>query len=172
MTEASSRVREHHYHVDPEFKHKLLKMPGGESFKLCYQCGICTATCPIARFTESFRPNRLVHMAKLGIREVVKEDAVWLCSVCYNCVEKCPQGVEITDVIRVLKNKAALEGCVPAYFKGLAENILKTGLAYTIPASRLAGHEARGLPPLPNANCEDLRKLAVVTHLGESLGKG
>ena len=171
VTEASSRVRERRYRVDPEFKHELLKIPGGESFQLCYQCGTCTATCPIARFTDSFRPNRLLHMAKLGIRDVIKEDAVWLCSVCYNCVEKCPQGVEITDVIRVLKNKAALEGCVPAYFKGLAENILKTGLAYTIPGSRLAGRETRGLPPLPKTNFEDLRKLAEATHLDKSLGK-
>jgi heterodisulfide reductase subunit C len=111
-------------------------------------------------------------MAKLGIREVIKEDAVWLCSVCYNCVEKCPQGVDITDVIRVLKNKAALEGYVPSYFKNLADNILKTGLAYTIPSSRLMLRDTRGLPPLPKTNFEDLKKLAEATHLSKSLGKG
>ena len=64
-----------------------------------------------------------------------------------------------------------MEGCVPAYFKGLADNILKTGLAYTIPGSRLVGREARGLPPLPKTNFEDLRKLAEATHLDKSLGK-
>jgi len=118
VTEAPTKVREHRYRVDPEFKHELLKMPGGDSFQLCYQCGTCTATCPIARFTESFRPNRIMHMAKLGIRDVIKEDAVWLCSVCYNCVEKCPQGVEITDVIRVLKNRAALGRMRPSLLQG------------------------------------------------------
>lgn len=171
MTEAPSKVQARRYRIDPEFKHELLEVPGGDSFKLCYQCGTCTATCPIARFTDSFRPNKLMHMAKLGIRDVLTEDAVWLCSVCYNCVEKCPQGVEITDVIRVLKNKAALEGCVPAYFKELSATILKTGLAYTIPGSRLSARETRGLPPLPKTNFEDLRKLADATSLNKSLGK-
>ncbi|MCJ7631672.1 4Fe-4S dicluster domain-containing protein [Candidatus Bathyarchaeota archaeon] len=172
MTEATTKVQEHLYRVDSAFSLDILKMHGGESFKLCYQCGTCTATCPIARFTEVFRPNKIMQMAKLGIRDVIKEDAVWLCSVCYNCVEKCPQGVEITDVIRVLKNKAALEGYVPSYFKSLADNILKTGLAYAIPSSRLTLRDARGLPPLPKTNFEDLKRLAEATHLSKSLGKG
>ena len=171
MAEAPTRVQERIYRIDPDFKHELLKMPGGDSFKLCYQCGTCTATCPISRFTEVFRPNKIMHMAKLGIRDVVKEDTIWLCSVCYNCVEKCPQGVEITDVIRALKNKAALEGHVPAYFRELAATVLKTGVAYTIPGSRLAARETRGLPPLPKTNLDDLKKLAEVTHLDKSLGK-
>lgn len=172
MIEVPTKVRERLYRVDSEFMHELIKMPGGESFKLCYQCGTCTATCPIARFTEVFRPNKIIHMAKLGIRDVIKEDAVWLCSVCYNCVEKCPQGVNITEVIRSLKNRAALEGCVPSYFKSLADNILKTGFAYIIPGSRLKSRDIRGLPPLPKTNFEDLKKLADANHLDKSLGKG
>jgi heterodisulfide reductase subunit C len=171
VTESSTRIQEKRYHVDPEFKNELLSMPGGESFKLCYQCGTCTATCPIALLTDSFRPNKLMHMAKLGIKDVIKEDTVWLCTVCYNCVEKCPQGVEIADVIRAIKNKAALEGFVPSYFKTLSDTILTTGFAYVFPASRLTMRETRGLPVLPKSSLEDLRKLAEVSHLKESLGK-
>lgn len=172
MAEASAKIQERLYRVDSAFSHDLLKMQVDESFKLCYQCGTCTATCPIARFTEVFRPNKIMQMTKLGIRDVIKEDAIWLCSVCYSCVEKCPQGVDITDVIRALKNKAALEGYVPSYFKSLADNILKTGLAYIIPSSRLKLRDARGLPPLPKTNFEDLKKLAEATYLSKSLGKG
>ena len=165
MAEAQSRATTHHYKIDPEFKHEIERVPGGETFKNCYQCGVCTATCPIARFTEVFRPNKIIHMAKLGIRDVLKDDTVWLCVVCYSCREKCPQGVEVADVIRALKNKAVENGYVPAAFKEFAGNILKTGLAYNVPESRIARRPALGLPQLPKTNIEDLKKLAEVTHL-------
>ena len=165
MAEAQSRATTHHYKIDPEFKHELMRVPGGETFKYCYQCGVCTATCPIARFTEVFRPNKIIHMAKLGIREVLKDDTVWLCVVCYSCREKCPQGVEVADVIRALKNMAVENGYVPAAFKEFACNILKTGLAYNVPESRIARRSTLGLPQLPKTNLEDLKKLAEVTHL-------
>jgi len=165
LAEAQSRATTHHYKIDPEFKHELMRVPGGETFKYCYQCGVCTATCPIARFTEVFRPNKIIHMAKLGIREVLEDDTVWLCVVCYSCREKCPQGVEVADVIRALKNMAVENGCVPAAFKEFADNILKTGLAYNVPESRIARRSTLGLPQLPKTNLEDLKKLAEVTHL-------
>lgn len=165
MAEIQSRATTHHYKVDPDFKHELMRVPGGETFKNCYQCGVCTATCPIARFTAVFRPNKIIHMAKLGIRDVVKDDAVWLCVVCYSCREKCPQGVEVPDVLRALKNMAVENGCVPAPFKEFAVNILKTGLAYNVPESRTARRQKLGLPPLPKPNLDDLKKLAEVTHL-------
>ena len=60
---------------------------------------------------------------------------------------------------------------VSAYFRELAATVLKTGVAYTIPGSRLAARETRGLPPLPKTNLDDLKKLAKVTHLDKSLGK-
>lgn len=167
MAEVQSKVKNHHYRVDPRFKHELLKVPGGETFKTCYQCGVCTATCPIARFTGVFRPNKIIHMVKLGIRDVLKDDAVWLCTVCYACIEKCPQGVEVTDVIRAVKNMAVENGCVPQYFTSLAATILSNGMAYAISDSRLARRTTLGLPPLPKTNLDDLRKLADVTGLGK-----
>ena len=69
--EIQKTVKEMYLRVDPHFKHKLLQVPGGETFKFCYQCGTCTATCPIARFTDVFRPNKIIHLAKLGIRNAV-----------------------------------------------------------------------------------------------------
>jgi len=157
-------VKETYYRVDPEFKHKLLKVPGGETFKLCYQCGTCTATCPIARFTEVFRPNKIIHMAKLGIRDAVYSDAVWLCVNCYSCTERCPQGVKVSDIMRALKNLAVEEGYNPEFSKEFVKNILSTGLAYAIPSSRISGRASLGLPPLPKTNLEDLQKIAALTN--------
>ncbi len=163
--EAQRTVKETYHRVDPEFKHKLLEAPGGETFKLCYQCGTCTATCPIARFTDVFRPNKIIHLAKLGIRDVTYSDSVWLCVSCYSCTERCPQGVKVTDVMRALKNLAVEEGYNPAFSKEFINNILNSGIAYAIPASRISGRGSLGLPPLPKTNTEDLQKIAALTHV-------
>lgn len=168
--EVQRTVKEMYHRVNPEFKHKLLKVPGGETFKFCYQCGTCTATCPIARFTDVFRPNKIIHLAKLGIKNVVYSDAVWLCVTCYSCTERCPQGVKVSDVMRALKNLAVEEGYNPEFSKGFFNNILSTGLAYSIPASRISSRESLGLPPLPKTKIEDLQKLAEMANIPK-LGK-
>lgn len=109
--------------VDPEFKHKLLEVPGGETFKLCYQCGTCTATCPVARIIEVFRPNKIIQLAKLGIRNVLFSEAAWLCSACNSCTERCPQGIKIHDVMHALKDLAVKEGYTPDFSLILREEI-------------------------------------------------
>lgn len=74
---------------------------GGEAFRLCYQCGTCTATCPWNRVKE-FIVRRLIHQTQLGLVDFEGED-IWNCSTCLACVKRCPRGVEITDVMRSLR---------------------------------------------------------------------
>lgn len=74
---------------------------GGEALKSCYQCGLCTATCPW-NLVRSFLTRRLIHGAQLGLVELESED-VWLCATCGACVEQCPRGVEIIDIMRALR---------------------------------------------------------------------
>lgn len=165
--EIQRTVKDMHLHVDPKFKYKLLNVPGGETLKLCYQCGTCTATCPVARFTDVFRPNKVIHLAKLGIRNVVYMDAVWLCVNCYSCTERCPQGVKVADVMRVLKNLAVEEGNIPEFSRKFLINILNTGSVYTMLSSRIKRREALGLPPLPKTRIEDLKKLAEIAEISK-----
>jgi heterodisulfide reductase subunit C len=170
--EIQRTVKDMYHRVDPTFKYKLLEAPGGETLKLCYQCGTCTATCPIARFTDVFRPNKVIHLAKLGIRNVVYSDAVWLCVNCYSCTERCPQGVKVADVMRVLKNLAVEEGVIPEYSRQFLMNILKTGSVYAIPSSRISRRRAKGLPPLPQTKSDDLQKLAELADIAKYVDKG
>jgi heterodisulfide reductase subunit C len=169
MLEIQKKVGKMYHRVDPTFKRKLLESPGGETFKFCYQCGTCTATCPVARFTDVFRPNKVIHLAKLGIRNVVYSDAVWLCVNCYSCTERCPQGVKVADVMRALKNLAVADGVIPEFSKAFLTTILDTGWAYSIPASRIAKRASMGLPPLPKPFLEDLKKLAKMTEASKLL---
>jgi formate dehydrogenase major subunit len=115
------------YHrVDPEFKHKLLKDVAGETLKLCYQCGTCTAGCPVAHFVDVYRPNKILHLAKLGIRDLPYSNAVLLCSSCTTCTKGCPQGVRVHSVVRALKNLAVEEGYARESLAGDFEKILGT----------------------------------------------
>jgi len=146
--------------IDPKFKYKISKLPGAEKIMMCFQCGTCTADCPIARFSDIYRPRKLMRMIQLGMKnKVLTSEALWLCAACFTCVDHCPQGVDIANVLRALRNMAVKEGIIPPVFKELTNNILKTGYAYRIPELRLKKRGDKGLPPLPKTNVKDLSKL-------------
>lgn len=146
--------------IDAEFKYEIGKIHGGENLLRCFQCGTCTSDCPIARFSDTYRPRQIIRMSQLGLRKrVLTSDTLWLCASCFKCTDRCPQDVEVADVIRVLRNLAAQQGCVPEVFKELGSNILETGYAYRIPDSRINKRQGSGLPPLPTGNSENLNKI-------------
>jgi heterodisulfide reductase subunit C len=146
--------------IDPKFKYEISKMPGGEKLMRCFQCGTCTSDCPVARFSDTYRPRQIIRMAQLGLRErVLSSDTLWLCAACFTCTDRCPQGVEVASVIRVLRNLAAEKGYVPQVFKEQASSILESGYAYKIPELRIKKRESLRLPQLPKGNPESIRKM-------------
>jgi heterodisulfide reductase subunit C len=169
-TEQEKRIKANE--IDPRFKYEISKVPGAKKIMMCFQCGTCTADCPIARFSESYRPRKLMRMTQLGLKDrVLSSDNIWLCAACFTCVDHCPQDVEISSVLRALRNMAVKEGFMPVVFRDLSSNILKTGYAYMIPTSRLRKREEQGLPPLPKSSLESLAKLSEVTGFSKLLEK-
>ncbi len=79
----------------------IVKEAGGEALESCYQCGLCSGTCPW-NLVRSFIVRRLIHQAQLGLVDFESEET-WICSTCGACVARCPRGVEIIDVIRSLR---------------------------------------------------------------------
>ena len=165
--------------IDPKFKYELSKMHGAEKLLKCFQCGTCTSDCPVARYTDNYRPRTIIRMAQLGLRDrVLKSDTLWLCAACFTCTDRCPQDVEVASVIRVLRNLAAEKGCVPQVFKDQVGSVLESGYAYKIPELRVKKREITGLPALPKGNPEGLRKslkgvkfVESVEQKGEQNGK-
>ena len=146
--------------IDPKFKYNISKIPGAEKIMLCYQCGTCTADCPIARFSDVYHPRKLMRMTQLGMKDrVLGSEALWLCAACFTCVDHCPQGVDLAGVVCVLRNMAVQEGFIPQVFREVTSNILKTGYAYRIPELRLKRRVNNRLPSLPKVNIEDVPKL-------------
>ena len=158
--------------IDPKFKYELTRMHGGEKLLRCFQCGTCTSDCPVARFSDAYRPRRLIRMAQLGLKErVLNSETLWLCAACFTCTDRCPQGVEVASVIRVLRNLAAEKGFIPQVFKDQAACILDSGYAYKIPELRIKKRETQGLPPLPKANPKNIRKTLEGIKFIENTGK-
>ncbi|MBT8171819.1 4Fe-4S dicluster domain-containing protein [Candidatus Bathyarchaeota archaeon] len=146
--------------IDQNFKYAMKKVSGFERLRLCFQCGSCTADCPISRFSEIYHPRKLMRMTQLGMKDkVLVSQALWLCAACYTCVDHCPQNVNIAGVLTALRNMAIDEGIIPPVFRVLMHNILKTGYAYRIPELRQKKRTEKGLPVLPKANLDDLVKL-------------
>jgi heterodisulfide reductase subunit C len=160
MTETTNKEPIRASEIDPKFKYDISKMHGGEKLLKCFQCGTCTSDCPVARFSDTYRPRTIIRMAQLGLKErILKSDTLWLCAACYTCTDRCPQDVEVASVIRVLRNLAAERGVVPLVFKDQAASILESGYAYRIPELRAKKRETLGLPPLPKGNPEKIRKV-------------
>jgi heterodisulfide reductase subunit C len=156
--------------IKSDFKYKISKMHGGEKLMRCFQCGTCTSDCPIARFSDTYRPRQIIRMAQLGLKDrVLDSDTLWLCAACFTCTDRCPQDVEVASVIRVLRNLAAEEGHIPQVFKDQCASILESGYAYKISELRLKKRESSGLPPLPKGNpdslCKTLRSVDFLKHV-------
>jgi len=158
--------------IDPKFKYEISKMHGGEKLMRCFQCGTCTSDCPIARFSDTFRPRQIIRMTQLGLKDrVLNSDSLWLCASCFTCTDRCPQDVEVASVIRVLRNLAAEQGHIPQVFKEQCASILESGYAYKIPELRVRKRETSGLPPLPKGNPESIRKSMREVHLLKHMEK-
>ncbi|MCL1977240.1 MAG: 4Fe-4S dicluster domain-containing protein [Candidatus Bathyarchaeota archaeon] len=156
--------------IDPKFKYELVALSGSEKILRCFQCGTCTSDCPIARYSDSYRPRTLIHMATLGLKDrVLKSDTLWLCVACFTCTDRCPQDIEVASVIRVFRNLAVESGCIPQVFKDQIGSVLESGYAYKIPELRIKKRESQGLPPLPKGDAENVRKVLKGIKIVESI---
>ena len=137
---------------------------GGETITLCYQCGTCASSCPVAKITPRFNPREVIKLSLLGEKdEVVSGDAIWLCCSCYNCQERCPQKVEIADVIYALRNIALREGYIPNIYSEFASALLNDGRIVRVSRFIESKRPALGLPPLQPTGVDALRKILSAT---------
>ncbi len=98
---------------------------GGEAFKSCYQCGLCTGTCPWNLVT-SFITRKLIHQAQFGLVDLEGEE-IWLCATCGACVEHCPRDVKIIDIIQAIRRIGVQWGVIPKTLKTTMTSIGTVG---------------------------------------------
>ena len=74
----------------------------GEKLSACYQCGKCSAGCPLVSVMDIL-PNQAIRLAQLGAEEVLDFKAIWLCASCLTCAARCPKGVDLARVMEALR---------------------------------------------------------------------
>lgn len=81
----------------------------------CYDCGKCTASCPVARVGGTTSPRRHVNLAGSGDRSgALDSAALFSCLTCALCDSRCPAKVSYTELVRGLRELAHDEGREPA----------------------------------------------------------
>lgn len=74
-----------------------------QNFYACYQCGKCTAACPLA-FAMDRAPHQILRLLQLGqADQALKSSAIWACVGCLNCATLCPKGVDPARVMEALR---------------------------------------------------------------------
>jgi len=102
-------VRQTENGVDQDFAQEVL-LQSGMDVSQCYQCGKCTAGCPVAEFMDC-APNQIVRLVQLGRRdEVLRSSTIWLCASCETCTARCPKELEITELMDSLRELSLREG--------------------------------------------------------------
>ena len=141
------------------FASMVMREPGAEGIRSCYACGTCTAGCPVRRVNPAYNPRKLIRMVLLGMRdEILEGKEIWLCSSCYTCQERCPQGIRITDTLIALRNLAVREGHAPSGVSMQAGLIRNQGRLYALDEFDDKKRRKAGLPTLPS-EVEGARKL-------------
>ena len=118
MTEASNQA------PDLEFRRALAQCADG-TLLACYQCGTCTAICPL-----NVPVRRLIRGAQLGIRDMAVGEALWMCATCKQCEVACPKGVDITGVIHALRELSYKERKAPPKLESALWRVYEDGTAW------------------------------------------
>lgn len=73
------------------------------SVRRCFQCGKCSAGCPMATFMEH-PPNRVVRLLQLGQgQRVLAGRSIWYCASCETCTARCPNQVNLAAIMDALR---------------------------------------------------------------------
>jgi heterodisulfide reductase subunit C len=145
---------------DARFLRRLSQEFSASELSACFQCGMCTASCPIRELDDTFNPRKIMKLAKLGLKDhVLNNEFIWLCSMCFVCQERCPQDVRPPEVMTVLRNMAAKEGLAPPNLMKLVQILAENGRVYEIDDFIEDERDDRELPPV-EAEPEFIKKIA------------
>ncbi len=109
-------ISDHSTHAHgPQSLARRLREATGLSVADCYQCGKCSAGCPLATEMD-YPPNQILRMLQLEMegfdRKVLSSLSIWLCLTCQTCLARCPKEVDLPRVMDFLREESLRLGLV------------------------------------------------------------
>jgi len=160
---------------DPDFTAEFIDS-GIETVKHCFQCGTCSGSCPSGRRTP-YKVRQIVRKCLLGLKEeVITDDALWMCTTCYTCQERCLRSVKIVEIIKKARNIAAHAGYMAKPHKMTGVFVMNTGHGVPINDATKALRVKIGLPEIPPTThaypeaLEEVQKICKITGFDELIG--
>ncbi|MFH1533296.1 MAG: 4Fe-4S dicluster domain-containing protein [Pseudomonadota bacterium] len=90
---------------------EVAALPDGKDIDHCIQCGMCTATCPVADAVPGFSPRQLIARALMNLdEELLASDEIWYCARCQQCVAICRKNIRPGDIITAIRIIALQRG--------------------------------------------------------------
>lgn len=76
----------------------------------CLECGKCTGTCPVARYSSTFSPRvLLIRSLRNSHPDALKSADLWSCLTCRFCDEICPSDIKYSELIHLLRGEVGAE---------------------------------------------------------------
>jgi heterodisulfide reductase subunit C len=131
-----------HESTHPANLSERVRAATGESAFHCYQCGKCTAGCPLAEEMD-YAPNQILRLLQLGLPELEEEAlrslSIWLCLTCETCLARCPQEVDLPRVMDYLRQESLRRGLIHpkardilAFHRAFLDTIRKSGRLHEV----------------------------------------
>ncbi len=98
----------------------------------CYQCGKCSAGCPMASAMD-YSPRQIIRMLQLGLADqALRSRSIWLCASCETCATRCPRDVDVAkvmDILRIESDRAGVAAIphIPIFHKTFLESVENHG---------------------------------------------
>jgi len=132
---------------------------------VCYQCGTCVSSCAGGLVNPEKNIRKLIQslIDSADISELRNSDLLWLCTSCYQCEDRCPEGVPLTTLLIRLKNMAADRGLIPDSVQKEIDTLGTQSFTFPPAKSIIARRKRLGLADLPRpakTEMEALIKLA------------
>ena len=118
---------------DLEFKREIMGLDAHD-LSSCYQCGTCSAVCPISTTDNPF-PRKEMVWVQWGLKErALSNPSIWLCHQCGVCNAYCPRGAQPANLMAALRDYSIGYYAVPDFMGRWLEARRHLLLLFLIPA--------------------------------------